>query len=215
MFDFELEEMIQQQLVSRGIEDQRVIEAFRRVPRADFVPAYLHNRTYGDERLPIGMGQTISPPYLVARMLQDLNVPEGGRVLEVGTGTGYQSALMCCIASAVYTMELLPELSARARRALAEDMGLKTVHFRVGDGFQGWSDVAPFDAIVVTGVVDEVPWPLEGQLRPGGRLVIPIGDPKEQVLHVYERSPQELELQLLRTEPITHPFRALAGEAAE
>ncbi len=214
MFDFELEEMIQQQLVSRGIEDQRVIRAFRQVPRKTFVPPYLHNRAYGDERLPIGLGQTISPPYVVARMLQELGLHDESRVLEVGTASGYQTALLSVLSASVYTIEILPELSARARKVLMDDQGMTNVKFRVGDGFQGWSDAAPFDAVVVNCAADEVPWPLEGQLRPGGRLVIPLGE-KEQVLTVIERSSDGSEVGSAHTEPLSHPFGLMVGEARE
>ncbi|MGM0576810.1 MAG: protein-L-isoaspartate(D-aspartate) O-methyltransferase [Myxococcota bacterium] len=215
MFDFELEEMIQQQLVSRGIEDQRVIQAFRRIPRREFVPDYLHNRMYHDEQLPMGLGQTISPPYMVARMLQDLAMPEEARVLEVGTGSGYQTSLLAVVAGTVHTVEMMPELSARARKMLVEDMGLHNVSFRVADGFQGWSDAAPFDAIVVNAAADEIPWPLEGQLRPGGRLVMPVGTEKDQELQVVERSADASSTKVIRTEPIPHPFALLSGEAQE
>lgn len=214
MFDYELEEMIQQQLVSRGIEDQRVLEAFRKVPRKHFVPEYMHNRAYSDERLPIGLGQTISPPYLVARMLQDLELHKGARVLEVGTGSGYQTALLAELSAEVFSIEILPELSARARRILVDELGLRNVSFRVGDGFQGWSDAAPFDAIVVTACADEVPWPLEGQLRTGGRLSMPLGE-KDQVLAVVTREPEVSGTKTLRTEPVLHPFAPLTGEAEE
>ena len=214
MFDFELEEMIQQQLVSRGIDDQRVIRAFRHVPRKTFVPNYLHNRAYGDERLPIGLGQTISPPYVVARMLQEVKLHEDSRVLEVGTASGYQTALLAVLAKSVHTIEILPELSARARKVLMDDQGITNVKFRVGDGFQGWSDAAPFDAVVVNCAAEEVPWPLEGQLRPGGRLVIPLGD-KEQVLTVVERSADGVDVESQYTEAMTHPFGLMAGEAQE
>ncbi|MCB9730480.1 MAG: protein-L-isoaspartate(D-aspartate) O-methyltransferase [Deltaproteobacteria bacterium] len=206
--------MIQQQLVTRGISDQRVIQAFRAVPRKTFVPAYLHNRTYGDERLPIGLGQTISPPYVVARMLEDLAIDEDSRVLEVGTGSGYQTALLASLARSVYTIELLPELSARARRVLLEDLEITNVEFRVGDGFQGWSDAAPFDAIVVNAAADEVPWPLQGQLRPGARLVMPLGE-RDHVLTVMVQRGSVGEPEVLRTEELALGFGELQGEARD
>lgn len=214
MIDFELEEMIQQQLVSRGIDDQRVIEAFRRMPRRYFIPEYLHVRAHEDERLPIGCGQTVSPPYLVARMLQEMRIEPEAHLLEVGTGAGYQTALLSTLAKRVHTMEILPELSARARRLLNDELGLDNVHFRVGDGYQGWSDLAPFDAIVVNAAADEVPFPLLGQLRAGGRLVIPIGE-REQTLYAMEGTDVLGEATTVHEEAIDQPFVRLAGEAQE
>ncbi len=214
MLDFDLEEMVQQQLVSRGVHDQRVISAFREIPRAAFVPQYLHNRMYGDERLPIGLGQTISPPYLSARMLQSLELKSESRVLEVGTGSGYQTAMLSILAGEVMTIEYLPELSARARKLLVDDMRLSNVTFLVGDGYQGWSDRAPFDAIIVNASAEEVPWPLEGQLRARGRLVMPVGD-KEQRLVVLHRPKMTSEPTECHTEPISNLFPMLEGEARE
>ena len=214
MFDFELEEMVQQQLVSRGVHDQRVIAVFREVPRTAFVPNYLHNRMYGDERLPIGLGQTISPPYVSARMLQSLELKDSSRVLEVGTGSGYQTAMLSRLAAEVMTIECLPELSARARKLLVDDMGMENVTFLVGDGYQGWSDRAPFDAIIVNASVEEVPWPLQGQLRTKGRLVIPLGD-KEQRLVVMRRAKGADDPVECYTEPLTIPFAPMEGEARE
>jgi protein-L-isoaspartate(D-aspartate) O-methyltransferase len=214
VLDFELEEMVQQQLVSRGVHDQRVISVFREVPRAAFVPVYLHNRMYGDERLPIGLGQTISPPYVSARMLQSLELKSDSSVLEVGTGSGYQTAMLAMLASEVMTIECLPELSARARKLLVDDMGVDNVTFLVGDGYQGWSDRAPFDAIIVNAAADEVPWPLEGQLRSRGRLVMPVGD-KEQRLVVLRRPKGDGDPVECYTEPLAAPFALLEGEAQE
>ncbi|MDP6943929.1 MAG: protein-L-isoaspartate(D-aspartate) O-methyltransferase [Myxococcota bacterium] len=214
MFDFDLEEMVQQQLVSRGVHDQRVIAAFREVPRTAFVPEYLHNRMYGDESLPIGLGQTISPPYVSARMLQSLELKADSRVLEVGTGSGYLTAMLACLAAEVMTIEYLPELSARARKLLVDDLGVDNVTFLVGDGFQGWSDRAPFDAILVNAAAEEVPWPLEGQLRARGRLVMPLGD-REQRLVVLERPKSGGDPSECYSEPIARPFPLLEGEAQD
>ncbi len=215
LFDFPLEEMIQQQLVSRGIDDKRVIEAFRTYDRATFVPPYLMNRAYEDERLPIGVGQTISPPYITARMIQELKLPKEASVLEVGTGAGYVSALLSRMAAKVYTLEILPELSARARKVLVDDLDIQNVIFRPADGFQGWSDEAPYDAIIVnTAVREEVPWPLEGQLRVGKRLVIPIGE-REQRITVWQRTSMTGDLELIHEEPIAMPFAMMEGEALE
>ena len=213
--DFALEEMIQQQLVSRGISDDRVFAAFRVISRKEFVPPYLHNRAYEDERLPIGMGQTLSPPYLVARMLQELKLPAGARVLEIGTGSGYQTALLSTMAEHVFTVEVLPELSARARKMLVDDMEIRNVSFRSADGFQGWSDQAPFDAVVVSAAAEEIPWPLQGQLRAPGRLVMPVGDAKEQTLQALERRRGGSDLSMVFEESVSSPFGAMVGEAEE
>lgn len=204
--DLDLETMISQQLVGRGITDQRVIAAFRKVPRRAFVPDYLHNKTYLDVELPIGLGQTISPPYIAARMLQELQLPKGNalRVLEVGTGSGFQTALLSTLVSHVVTLEIAPELSARARKLLVEDLGISNVEFHVADGFHGWSEAAPFDGIVVNAAaLEEAPWPLIGQLREGARVVIPIGDKGEE-LRVVERT----DLDDVET---SHPLGSFAG----
>jgi len=190
MLDFELETMISQQLVSRGVSDQRVLSAFRAVPRKTFAPDYLESKAYADVELPIGLGQTIAPPYISARMLQELNPLAGGRVLEIGTGSGFVTALLARLAKTVYTVEYLPELAARARKTLHTVLGITNIQFHVGDGFYGWSDQAPFDAIIVNAAAQSVPDPLIGQLRAGGRLVIAIGTAEgvPQELHVVERT---------------------------
>ncbi len=186
MLDLELETMISQQLVGHGVTNERVLNVFRRVPRRPFAPDYLEHKAYADVELPIGLGQTISPPYIIARMLQELAPLAEGRVLEIGTGSGFVTALLSGLCAQVYTVEYLPELAARARKTLLTQMGLTNIHFHVGDGFYGWSDKAPFDAIIVDAAALMVPDPLIGQLRPGGRLVMPIGE-REQRLHVIER----------------------------
>ena len=214
MIDLELESMIQLQLVTRGITDQALIRAYRRISRKVFVPEYLHHRAYANEVLPIGLGQTISSPYSVARMLQDAQIRENSRVLEIGTGSGYQTALLASLAKEVYSVECVPELSARARKVLCDDMGFSNVSFRVGDGFQGWSDEAPFDAVVVSAAAEEVPWPLLGQLRLGGRLVMPIGS-KEQHLAVVERGQDGEVWQEVPHEEFASTFSPMVGEAAE
>jgi len=211
-----LESMIQQQLVRRGIREPNVITAFRRVPRKIFVPDYLQHQAYADEVLPIGCGQTISAPYTVGRMLQELNLDEKSRVLEVGTGSGFQTALLSTLAKSVYAVERIPELSARARKVLADDLGIRNVNFRVGDGFQGWSDEAPFDGIIVNCASDDIPMPLIGQLRIGGRLVMPIGDPKEgQVLKVVERTDFDVETRELNGDQFSATFSLLESPHIE
>lgn len=216
LVDLDLETMISQQLVGRGITDQRVIAAFRKVPRKAFVPDYLHQKTYLDVELPIGLGQTISPPYIAARMLQELQLPPGGgRVLEVGTGSGFQTALLSTIVERVVTLEISPELSARARKLLVDDLGLNNVEFHVADGFHGWSEAAPFDGIVVNAAAEEEPpWPLVGQLRDGARLVIPVGE-RGGELHVVKRVDLEEETVVHSLVGITGRFSMLKGEAED
>jgi len=188
MFDFALETMISQQLVGRGVHDERVLGAFREVPRKPFVPDYLEIKAFSDLDLPIGLGQTMSSPYTVARMLAELRLSPGDRVLEVGTGSGYVTALLARLVREVCTIELLPELAARARKLLQHQMGLSNISYLVGNGFGGWSEKAPFDAILVSGSHDAVPEPLVGQLRAGGRLVMAIGDDATQTLRIVERA---------------------------
>jgi protein-L-isoaspartate(D-aspartate) O-methyltransferase len=160
---------------SRGVTDAAVLAALEAVPRHLFVPAAERPKAYRDCPLPIGDGQTISQPYMVALMTSLLELRPGERVLEIGTGSGYQAAVLSHVAAEVYTIEIRKPLAERARRILAE-LGLRNVHARVGDGFQGWPDAAPFDGILVTAAPPSVPDPLLRQLRVGGRLVIPVGD---------------------------------------
>jgi protein-L-isoaspartate(D-aspartate) O-methyltransferase len=160
---------------SRGVTDAAVLAALDAVPRHLFVPQPERARAYEDRPLPIGDGQTISQPYMVALMTSLLELRPGERVLEIGTGSGYQAAVLSRVAAEVYTMEIRKPLADRARRTLAE-LGYRNVHLRVGDGFQGWPDAAPFDAIIVTAAPPSVPDPLLRQLKVGGRLVIPVGD---------------------------------------
>jgi protein-L-isoaspartate(D-aspartate) O-methyltransferase len=168
------EAMVQRQIASRGIRDERVLAALNAVPRHRFVPAVLQDEAYRDSPLPIGHGQTISQPYIVALMTELIRPQPGMRVLEIGTGSGYQAAVLAEIVSEVYTIEIVAPLG-QAAAALLSDLGYDNVHTRIGDGFDGWPDEAPFDAIVVTAAPAEIPRPLLDQLAPGGRLVIPVG----------------------------------------
>lgn len=175
------------------LRDPRVLEAMRRVPRARFVPAAYQRAAEEDLALPIGLGQTISQPYVVAYMTAALGVGPGDRVLEVGTGSGYQAAILAAMDVEVYTIERLAELAVRAKETI-EALGLGgRVHFRIGDGWHGWREAAPFDGIICTAAPTSLPPELLGQLRDGGRLVIPVGPPGEQTLRVLERSPGGLE----------------------
>jgi protein-L-isoaspartate(D-aspartate) O-methyltransferase len=169
------EHMVSDTIERRGVGDQAVLGAMRRVPRHLFVPEAEQRYAYGDYPLPIGYGQTISQPYIVALMTELLALKEGDKVLEVGTGSGYQAAILAELPGVeVYTIEIIPELAAAACRQL-EEMGYDNVHCRQGDGYHGWPDEAPFDAIIVTAAPVHPPKPLLDQLAPGGRLVVPVG----------------------------------------
>ncbi len=166
--------MVKYQIERRGISDPSVLEAMRKVPRHLFVPPEARGSAYGDYPLPIGQGQTISQPNIVALMTSVIEPRQGMKVLEIGTGSGYQAAVLAECVDRVYTIEIVPELGQQAA-SLLERLGYDTVHVRVGDGFDGWPDEAPFDAVVVTAAPDEIPQPLLDQLAVGGRLVIPVG----------------------------------------
>jgi len=168
------EAMVSVQIAARGVRDSRVLAAMRRVPRHLFVPGIRPARAYDDEPLPIGESQTISQPYIVAYMTETLGLQGGERVLEVGTGSGYQTAVLAEVAGEVFTVELLPGLAEKARRIL-DGLGYTNVSYRVGDGSAGWPEEAPFDAIMVTAAPAVLPPALREQLRINGRMIIPVG----------------------------------------
>ena len=170
--------MIERDLVSRGIRDRRVLEAMGSIERELFVPEKLSSRAYEDRPLPIGEGQTISQPYMVAFMTELLNLTGTERLLEIGTGSGYQTAVLGKLAAAVYSIEIIPKLSQRAK-VLLNRLGFDNVHLKVGDGFFGWEEQGPFDAILVTAAAAKIPEPLWRQLREGGRLIMPLGAEKQ------------------------------------
>jgi protein-L-isoaspartate(D-aspartate) O-methyltransferase len=170
------EEMVAWQIEQRGVSDPRVLEAMRSVPRHLFVPPDYVGQAYEDHPLPIGLGQTISQPYMVAWMTELLGLESDYKVLEIGTGSGYQAAILAEIVDQVYTIEIIPELADSARDRL-EILGYDNIEVLRADGYWGWPEHAPFDAIIVTAAPDHVPQPLVQQLEPGGRLVIPIGPP--------------------------------------
>ena len=161
-------------MIARGIKDERVLAAMRHVAREEFVPPGLRHQAYADEPLPIGYGQTISQPFIVAYMTEALEPQPGQKVLEVGTGSGYQAAVLAELVGEVYSIELLPELAKEAAGRL-ERLGYKNVKVKAGDGYLGWPEAGPFDAIMVTCGAKHVPGPLFEQLKPGGRMVIPVG----------------------------------------
>jgi protein-L-isoaspartate(D-aspartate) O-methyltransferase len=171
------ERMVIETIERRGITDEDVLSAMRAVPRHLFVPEGDQDYAYGDHPLPIGYGQTISQPYIVALMTELLELKEGDKVLEVGTGSGYQAAILGKIPGIeVYTIEIIPELAASAQERLA-DLGYTQVHCKEADGYFGWPEQAPFDAIIVTAAPDHIPQPLVDQLAKGGRMVVPVGPP--------------------------------------
>jgi protein-L-isoaspartate(D-aspartate) O-methyltransferase len=186
--------MVEEQLVRRGVTDARVLDALRKVPRHLFVEEALRDRAYGDHPLPIGEEQTISQPYIVALMTQLLELSERDKVLEIGTGSGYQTAVLAELARRVCSIERLPRLAERAR-ALLEQLGYANVWVRVGSGTLGWPDEAPFDRILVTAGGPSVPPPLFQQLAEGGRLVLPLGDPVNQTLTLVEKVRGEMKTQ--------------------
>jgi protein-L-isoaspartate(D-aspartate) O-methyltransferase len=173
--------MVQEQIIARGIQDSRVIQAMRKVPRHPFVDPGLITRAYDDGALPIGEKQTLSQPYIVARMTEALELKGEEKVLEVGTGSGYQTALLAELCFNVFSVEKIRGLSRKAR-ALLDRLQYHNVALHVGDGTVGWSEHAPYDAIIVTAGAPQVPKPLLDQLSLAGRLVIPIGDEREQLL---------------------------------
>lgn len=182
----ERERMVEEQLVGRGITDERVLGAMRKIPRHRFVEEALRDRAYGDHPLPIGESQTISQPYIVGMMTQLLQLRGDEKVLEIGTGSGYQTAVLAELARRVCSIERLPSLAARARRIL-EELGYTNAVVKTADGTYGWPDEAPFDRILVAAGAPAVPAPLFQQLAEGGRLVAPVGGPQSQALHVVEK----------------------------
>jgi len=175
------ERMVETQIKARGLKDERVIKAMLKVPRHLFVDEALRDQAYGDFPLPIGEGQTISQPYIVALMTEALELKGNERVLEIGTGSGYQTAILAELALWVYTIERFPMLLERAKKVLKE-LGYKNISFKLDDGTLGWKEASPFDAIIVTAASPDIPPPLVEQLAEGGRMVIPVGDEFSQTL---------------------------------
>jgi protein-L-isoaspartate(D-aspartate) O-methyltransferase len=185
--------MVRHQIEGRGVKDASVLDVMQRVPRHRFVPAELVSSAYEDHPLPIGLGQTISQPYIVALMTEALKLKPGDKVLEIGTGSGYQAAILAELGSEVYTVEILPELAQQAGERL-RSLGYKKVQVRNADGYYGWEEHAPYDAIIVTAAPDHLPQPLISQLRDGGRLIVPIGPPGAiQTLWLFEKAGEEVQ----------------------
>ena len=195
-FQAERERMVRTQLAERGIRDVRVLDAMRNVPRHEFVPETLRQEAYEDHPLPIGEGQTISQPYIVAAMLQHLALQATDRALDVGTGSGYVTALLSLLCAEVYSVERHAQLVALAESTLHR-LGYRNVKIRVGDGSQGWLEYAPFDAILVSAATREKPPALFAQLREGGRMVVPIGPASSQELQLIRKVSGKPEVEVL------------------
>jgi protein-L-isoaspartate(D-aspartate) O-methyltransferase len=195
-FQAERERMVRTQLAERGIREVRVLDAMSRVPRHEFVPETLRQEAYEDHPLPIGEGQTISQPYIVAAMLEHLALQTIDRVLEIGTGSGYVTALLSLLCAEVYSVERHAQLAALAESTLHR-LGYRNMKIRVGDGSQGWPEYAPFDAILVSAATPEMPPALFAQLREGGRMVVPIGPSSSQELQLIRKIGGEPEVRVL------------------
>src|SRR2546421_1996466 len=209
-FAAERQKMVQEQLKPRSINDERVLAAIAKVPRQEFVPENMRAKSYSDSALPIGHDQTISQPFIVAFMTEQLRPQPSDRVLEIGTGTGYQTAILAELVKDVYTIEIIEPLAKDASARLAR-LDYNNAHVKVGDGFQGWPEVAPFDAIIVTCAPDKVPQPLTEQLKDGGRMLVPVGSGIDQQLYLLEKKNG----QLAQTAILPVGFVPMMGEAAK
>jgi protein-L-isoaspartate(D-aspartate) O-methyltransferase len=183
-------QMVEVQLKTRGIKDNRVLEAMKKIERHQFVPDNLKPNAYDDEPLPIGGGQTISQPYIVAYMTQALELKGGEKVLEIGTGSGYQAAILAELAKEVYTVEVYEELAEKAQHII-QKMGYHNIKYRVGDGTLGWKEYAPYDAIIVTAAPPKTPEPLKEQIKVGGRMIIPVGHTFQNLI-LFEKTEQKI-----------------------
>jgi protein-L-isoaspartate(D-aspartate) O-methyltransferase len=192
--------MVEQQLKPRGIKDERVLAAMGKVPREEFVPADVRPSAYEDGPLPIGYDQTISQPYVVAFMTEQLRPKRSDRVLEIGSGSGYQAAILGELVAEIYTIEIVEPL-AKSAEATLQRLGYNNVHIKMGDGYKGWPEEAPFDAIIVTCAPEKVPQPLVDQLKDGGRMVVPVGERFAQQLYLLEKKNGQLK------ESVTLPVR--------
>jgi protein-L-isoaspartate(D-aspartate) O-methyltransferase len=181
------ENMVETQIKARGVKDQRVLSAMLKVERHLFVPKEYQTSAYSDQPLPIGEGQTISQPYIVALMTELLELKGGEKVLEIGTGSGYQAGVLAELVSEVYSIEIIETLANSAKNLLL-NLGYKNINVKAGDGYLGWPEVAPFDAIIVTAAPDHIPKPLLEQLKEGGRMVIPVGTYSQELKKIIKRA---------------------------
>jgi len=181
------DKMVESQIKARGVKDPRVLSALLKVERHRFVPEKYLDSAYSDQPLPIGEGQTISQPYIVALMTELLELKGGEKVLEIGTGSGYQAAILAELAKEIYTIEIIEPLASRARERLSE-LGYQNVKVKAGDGYLGWPEAAPFDAIIITAAPDHIPKPLIDQLTEGGRMVVPVGTYTQELMKIIKRS---------------------------
>ena len=204
--------MVQQQLAARGIRDPRVLAAMGKVPRHEFVSGRYQSQAYNDSPLPIGAQQTVSQPYVVAFMTEQLQLKGDERVLEVGTGSGYQAAVLAEVCRDVYTIEIIDQLATRARTTLGR-LGYHRVHVRSGDGYRGWPEVAPFDAIIVTAAPERMPQPLIDQLKIGGRMIVPVGKANQELIRLTKTADGVREEHLLpvRFVPMTGEVQTPGG----
>ena len=201
--------MVERQIRARDVQDPRVLQAMHKVPRHEFVNPHQYDQAYEDHPLPIGEGQTISQPYIVALMAELLSLPENAKVLEIGTGSGYEAAVLAELAGEVYTVEINEKLAAGAEKTLTR-LGYRNVHIKHGDGYSGWIEQAPFDGIVVAAAPERVPAPLIGQLKEGKKLVIPLGHYPNQTLFVLRKSKNKIEEKAII--PVSFvPMTGLAG----
>lgn len=173
--------MVREQIERRGVKDKNVLDAIRKVPRHKFVPVHLQKYAYADEPLPIGEDQTISQPYIVAFMTEQLQLKPGYKVLEIGTGSGYQAAILGELSDSVFTIEIVDVLARRAKETL-ENLGYKHIFVKSGDGYKGWPEQAPFDAIIITAAPTKIPQPLVKQLKIGGRMILPLGEYSQELV---------------------------------
>lgn len=203
-------QMVEDFIAGEGITDRRVLESMRSVPRHEFVPANVKRKAYFDQALPIGYSQTISPPFIVAYMTETIEPQPDDVVLEIGTGSGYQAAVLSSLVKEVYTIEIVEELGEAAGRRLKK-LGYENVHSKVGDGYLGWAEHAPFDKIIVTCSPEDVPTPLVEQLREGGKMLIPLGERYQQVFYLFEKR----DGQLVETKLIPTLFVPMTGKSEE
>ncbi len=203
------EKMVENQIKGRGVKDPRVLSAMVKVERHRFVPEEYFNSAYSDQPLPIGEGQTISQPYIVALMTELLELKGDEKVLEIGTGSGYQAAILAELAKEVYTIEIVESLASTAKKRLSE-LGYQNIKVRAGDGYLGWPEAAPFDAIIVTAAPDHIPKPLIEQLKEGGRMVVPVGTHTQELKKIVKRSGK-----VVTTDIIPVIFVPMTGEGVK